>query len=166
VYLRVSNTSRNPISHHLIYRNPIYTYGKRRCGNPGLVKWQHCIAYTGREVPGLLPGEDPKEERLGMLSPIRVRSREGDSIHKESRINHAQRYTYTTTRKFTTLEMSPMIPSRTSWRLGNGCIIAMLMEYLHYLYQHEIVLARSKGKRNIPNLLIVQFSIQALISHP
>jgi hypothetical protein len=94
LYLRVSDISRRLILHCLIHRSPIATYGKQGCGKSGLAKWQHCIVYTGRDVPELLPGEAPRKTEQGMLTPIRVRAtRRGGSMYKESRINFAKLYT-------------------------------------------------------------------------
>jgi hypothetical protein len=89
-----SNLTSNPHLHYLTNRSPISTYGNRGCGKLGLAKWQHCIAYTGKEVPDLLQGETPGKAEQGMLTSIRVKpSRRGDAMYKASRINFAKIYT-------------------------------------------------------------------------
>ncbi|QDS69656.1 hypothetical protein FKW77_009443 [Venturia effusa] len=73
----------------------ISTYGGRGCAK-NVQKWQHCIVYTGKTEPGLLPGEQPQHNERAMLTAIPVRAKNGDKrlqMAAASRLNFGKMYT-------------------------------------------------------------------------
>jgi hypothetical protein len=68
---------------------PIQTYRKRGATKPGLLVEDHGIIYTGvagSNPPALLTGEEITKE------PIRVESKNGETLDSESRVNFGKPY--------------------------------------------------------------------------
>jgi hypothetical protein len=74
---------------------PITTYGGKGVGKPGVVKSEHGIIYTGKEIPRLDQTELPRRNEEGVRSvPIRVDPDSAlDRLDKKSRINFAAVHT-------------------------------------------------------------------------
>jgi hypothetical protein len=74
---------------------PITTYGGKGVGKNGVVKSEHGIIYTGKEVPRLDPNELPRRNEEGVRPvPIRVDPDSAlDRLDAKSRINFAAVHT-------------------------------------------------------------------------
>ena len=73
---------------------PISTYGGRGVANPSVLKWEHCMVYTDRHPPELLPGEAPGHGEQPMRAALQVKpSTPGDRMEDASRLNYGKMYT-------------------------------------------------------------------------
>jgi len=73
---------------------PILTYGTQGVAKNGVIKWQHSIAYSGRDPPLPTEYEEPKEGEHPMMTEIRVVPKDRrDKLDAMSRINYQKIYT-------------------------------------------------------------------------
>lgn len=74
---------------------PIVSYGKQGVGKASVVKSEHAIIYTGREIPKILPAERPGPGEEGLRPrPIRVvPDNDTDKLDPESRVDFGKVHT-------------------------------------------------------------------------